>query len=89
MVGEDRERGLGEVEDDGAGIAEDVRPKVFQPSFSTKTSGMGLGLAISKRAVEAAGGQIAFETAEGRGTTFTVRLPLTGDGERGAVGSGQ
>ncbi|HEX8384957.1 MAG TPA: ATP-binding protein, partial [Rubricoccaceae bacterium] len=67
-----------EVEDDGAGIAEDVQPRVFQPSFSTKTSGMGLGLAISKRAVEAAGGQIAFETAEGKGTTFTVRLPLVG-----------
>ncbi|HEX8299224.1 MAG TPA: HAMP domain-containing sensor histidine kinase, partial [Rubricoccaceae bacterium] len=70
---------VAEVTDDGAGIPEDVQPRVFQPSFSTKSSGMGLGLAISKRAVEAAGGQIAFETAEGEGTTFTVRLPLAGD----------
>ena len=64
------------VTDNGVGIASDVRSKVFQPSFSTKTSGMGLGLAISKRAVEAAGGTIAFDTADGAGTTFTVRLPL-------------
>lgn len=72
------------VTDDGAGIPEEVQPNVFQPSFSTKTSGMGLGLAISRRAVEAAGGTIAFETAEDEGTTFTVRLPLApepgGDG---------
>lgn len=63
------------VRDDGTGIPADVQPKVFQPSFSTKTSGMGLGLAISKRAVEAVGGSIAFETS-GAGTTFTVQLPL-------------
>ncbi len=69
------------VADDGAGIAPDVQAKVFQPSFSTKTSGMGLGLAISKRAVEAAGGSISFETADGAGTTFTVRLPLAPDGD--------
>ncbi len=63
------------VEDDGAGIPAEIQEQVFQPSFSTKTSGMGLGLAISKRAVEAAHGTITFETAEGRGTTFSVRLP--------------
>ena len=69
------------VTDDGTGIAEEVRDNVFQPSFSTKTSGMGLGLAISKRAVEAVGGAIAFETAEGEGTTFTVRLPRLPEGD--------
>ena len=63
------------VRDDGAGIPAEVQPRVFQPSFSTKTSGMGLGLAISKRAVEAANGTIGFETSD-VGTTFTVRLPL-------------
>ncbi len=63
------------VSDDGTGIAAEIQENVFQPSFSTKTSGMGLGLAISKRAVEAARGTITFETVEGQGTTFTVSLP--------------
>ena len=63
------------VTDDGTGIPAEIQEQVFQPSFSTKTSGMGLGLAISKRAVEAAGGTITFETADGEGTTFAVRLP--------------
>ena len=62
------------VIDDGTGIPLEIQDSVFQPSFSTKTSGMGLGLAISKRAVEAAGGTISFETGD-TGTTFTVRLP--------------
>ena len=69
---------VAQVADDGSGIPDDVRDHVFQPSFSTKTSGMGLGLAISKRAVEAARGSIAFETSPD-GTTFTVRLPLAPD----------
>ena len=72
------------VSDDGTGIPEDIQERVFQPSFSTKTSGMGLGLAISKRAVEAAGGAIAFETGDD-GTTFTVRLPLAAPGGDGVV----
>ena len=67
------------VSDNGTGIPEDVQPRVFQPSFSTKTSGMGLGLAISRRGVEAAGGTITFETEIGAGTTFTVRLPHAPD----------
>ncbi|MFN3596415.1 MAG: ATP-binding protein, partial [Rubricoccaceae bacterium] len=67
---------VAEVQDDGTGIPEGARGRIFQPSFSTKTSGMGLGLAIVRRAVEAAGGTITFETEEGRGTTFTLRLPL-------------
>src|SRR5690606_16281191 len=71
-----------EVEDTGTGIPEDARERIFQPNFSTKTSGMGLGLAIVQKAVEASGGAISFATQEGRGTTFTVRLPLlpSGDG---------
>src|SRR5699024_10521147 len=76
------------VVDDGEGIAEEARDHVFQPSFSTKTSGMGLGLAISKRAVEAAGGTIAFETEDGAGTTVTVRLPLGAEGGGGGAVTG-
>ena len=64
------------VRDTGTGIPEDARAKVFQPNFSTKTSGMGLGLAITKKAVEDLSGEITFETALGVGTTFFIRLPL-------------
>ena len=64
------------VRDPGTGIPEEARAKVFQPNFSTKTSGMGLGLAITKKAVEDLNGEIYFETAVGVGTTFFVRLPL-------------
>ena len=63
------------VNDNGSGIPEDVRDKVFQPNFSTKTSGMGLGLAISKKAIEDMRGVIGFETEIGLGTTFFVWLP--------------
>ena len=64
------------VRDTGTGIPDDAQDKVFQPNFSTKTSGMGLGLAISKKAVEDLRGDIAFETEPGVGTTFFVWLPL-------------
>ncbi|MEM6327266.1 MAG: ATP-binding protein [Bacteroidota bacterium] len=70
---------VAEVADTGTGVPAEAREKIFQPSFSTKSSGMGLGLAVVKRAVEAAGGTIAFETeTEGpaTGTTFTLRFPL-------------
>ncbi len=67
------------VRDTGTGIPEDAREKVFQPNFSTKTSGMGLGLAISKKAVEDLRGSISFETQLGLGTTFVVWIPLADD----------
>ena len=75
------------VSDNGTGIPEEVQPRVFQPSFSTKTSGMGLGLAISRRGVEAVGGTITFATEIGEGTTFTVRLPHA-PAETAAAGDG-
>ncbi len=59
--------------DNGPGIAEDVQPRVFMPNFTTKNTGMGLGLAISKNIVEGTGGKICFETSE-KGTTFFVYL---------------
>ncbi|WP_461147744.1 sensor histidine kinase [Spirosoma pulveris] len=67
-----------EIHDNGAGIAESIRSKVFLPNFSTKRGGSGLGLAIAKRGVEHAGGTIWFETAENVGTSFFVSLPLAG-----------
>ena len=63
------------IVDNGEGIPEDKREQVFQPSFTTKNSGMGLGLAMSKNIVETANGRIWFETEEGNGTTFFVELP--------------
>jgi signal transduction histidine kinase len=65
-----------EVIDDGPGIEPEVQERIFQPNFSTKTSGMGLGLAIAKRNIEAMGGEIGFTTEVGKGSTFWIRLPL-------------
>ncbi|MFN4147859.1 MAG: ATP-binding protein, partial [Runella sp.] len=65
-----------EVQDNGNGIPEAIRPKVFLPNFSTKQGGSGLGLAIAKRGIEHAGGNIWFETEENVGTTFYLSLPI-------------
>jgi signal transduction histidine kinase len=59
--------------DNGPGIADEVRNKVFIPNFTTKNAGAGLGLAISKNIVEGSGGKITFQTSE-KGTTFFVYL---------------
>ncbi|WP_234734609.1 sensor histidine kinase [Tellurirhabdus bombi] len=66
-----------EVSDNGAGIPEAIRTKVFLPNFSTKQGGSGLGLAIAKRGIEHAGGSIWFETVENVGTTFFISIPQT------------
>ncbi len=62
------------IKDNGDGIPEAVREKIFYPNFTTKTSGTGLGLAMCKGIVEQMKGEIRFET--GNGTTFFVELPL-------------
>lgn len=59
--------------DNGPGISPEVQPRVFMPNFTTKNTGMGLGLAISKNIVEGSGGKICFETSQ-KGTTFFVYL---------------
>ena len=64
-----------EVKDKGLGIREEIQNKVFIPNFSTKKNGSGLGLAMAKRGIEHAGGNIWFETIENEGTTFYVDLP--------------
>ena len=61
------------VSDNGGGIPEDIREKVFMPNFTTKSTGAGLGLAISKNIVEAGGGSLSFTTTP-TGTTFYVRI---------------
>jgi nitrogen fixation/metabolism regulation signal transduction histidine kinase len=62
------------VTDDGHGIDVTMLPRIFEPHFSTRTSGSGLGLAVSRRLVERWGGSITAVSEAGRGTTMTVRL---------------
>ena len=63
------------LKDNGDGIPDDKLEKIFTPNFTTKTGGMGLGLAMVKSIIENAGGRIWFETRAGEGTTFFVLLP--------------
>ena len=63
------------VKDTGVGIPEAVKGKLFTPMFTTKSKGQGFGLAVIKRMTEALGGTVTFESQEGKGTTFIVRLP--------------
>jgi len=64
------------IEDNGSGIPKEIYPKIFQPNFTTKGSGTGLGLAFVKNVVEHAGGTIRFESEENQGTRFIIELPL-------------
>ncbi|HUJ84480.1 MAG TPA: ATP-binding protein [Candidatus Acidoferrales bacterium] len=63
------------VRDTGVGIPEAIKDKLFTPMFTTKAKGQGFGLVVIKRMTEALGGTISFESEEGKGTTFIVRLP--------------
>lgn len=65
------------VRDNGIGIQKQDVDRVFEPKFTTKNSGMGLGLGIIKNIIENYKGTITFETEYGKGTTFTVTLPIT------------
>jgi signal transduction histidine kinase len=63
------------VRDNGPGIGPEQRPKVFDPFYTTKAKGTGLGMAIAKRVVEAHGGQIAIGDHDGPGASFLITLP--------------
>jgi signal transduction histidine kinase len=65
-----------EVKDSGAGIARDNLERIFEPLFTTKARGMGLGLAVSKALAVANGGNITVESKEGEGAKFTLVLPI-------------
>ncbi|WP_264512912.1 sensor histidine kinase [Flavobacterium sp. N1719] len=65
------------VKDNGIGIEPDNQEHIFEPKFTTKTSGMGLGLGIIKNIIENYKGTITFESEYGKGTTFKVTLPFT------------
>ena len=63
------------VADNGAGIGDDFKDRIFEPKFTTKTSGMGLGLGMVKTIVENYKGSIEFTSQKGKGTVFTVKFP--------------
>jgi signal transduction histidine kinase len=64
-----------EIQDNGQGIEEDMRARIFVPYFTTKGTGTGLGLAMVKQIIENHGGSIYFDTELGKGTCFTIMLP--------------
>ncbi|MFQ5667191.1 MAG: ATP-binding protein [Candidatus Binatia bacterium] len=72
------------VQDTGVGISSDALPRVFDPFFSTKPQGTGLGLSVSYAIVQAHGGELTVRTTPGEGTVFTLRLPAVvgADAER-------
>jgi two-component system, NtrC family, sensor histidine kinase HydH len=73
----DRDAAVVEVVDTGCGIAPDIQSRVFDVFFSTRQGGSGLGLATTRKIVEAHGGSISLESALGIGSKFTIRLPLS------------
>jgi two-component system NtrC family sensor kinase len=66
------------VQDTGVGIPEEIRDKIFEAFFTTKqkVKGVGLGLSVCYGIIKDHGGEIRVESEEGKGTTFTVRLPI-------------
>ncbi|MGC9341421.1 MAG: ATP-binding protein, partial [Bacteroidales bacterium] len=75
------DRAVVSISDNGKGISDDIKDKLFQPNFTTKSSGMGLGLSIVKNIISNAGGKIYYETREAQGTTFYIELPVFEESE--------
>ena len=64
------------VRNTGVGISQDMADKIWTPLHTTKAKGIGLGLPICRRITEAHGGSISYESTVGKGTTFTLKLPI-------------
>jgi signal transduction histidine kinase len=74
------------IADTGVGMDATAQARIFEPYFSTKVAGTGLGLPIAKRNIELSGGEVSVASERGRGTTVTIRLPLSNppaDADRG------
>lgn len=71
-----RDKVIVSVSDNGSGIPAELRKNLFTPNFTTKSSGMGLGLSIAKKYIESAGGRIWFETEQNKGSVFYFELPV-------------
>jgi len=68
------------IEDTGVGIPEEMASRIFDPFFTTKSKGLGLGLALTRRVIEEHKGKIDFRSAEGKGSSVTIQLPLKKEG---------
>lgn len=70
------------ISDDGPGMSDEVRARVFEPYFTTKSTGSGIGLSVVEQTVKELGGRIELDTAPGRGTRFQIDLPRARSSER-------
>jgi len=69
------------ISDNGTGISQEAQDNLFQPNFTTKTSGMGLGLSIVKNIVDNFGGKIWYTTESTEGTSFYIEMPVYKNGK--------
>jgi signal transduction histidine kinase len=65
------------IKDTGIGLSKENLHKLFDPFFSTKSTGLGLGLALTRKVIEEHGGKVDFQSSEGKGSTITISLPVT------------
>lgn len=70
-----------EVEDTGPGVPDEIKEAIFNPFFTTKPRGIGLGLYVCRKIVEMHGGEIACEDGKGSGALFRIKLPISGEGK--------
>ena len=74
QVSMEKHRVIIEIKDNGCGIPPEQTEKIFTPHFTTKSTGSGIGLSLTKQIIENHDGQISFTSSVNKGTTFTIRL---------------
>jgi len=80
-TGKHQQNALITVSDTGIGIAPDELPKIFDAYYSSRPSGSGLGLPTTRKIIQAHNGTISVNSEQGKGTSFSIKLPLTGTGQ--------